>query len=167
MLKPLAHNCTSLRAELEAVVCRSIDGCFVLRGSQHSSDLGGVSSGGGAASSAAACSTALAVSEPPLVACARHKAVAVQTTIDELDGNMTATKVQVEDMLHAVVATAHEYSSTLLAGLNATYSTRRAALETEAVAADKALENAIDVTQGLDEVFPIVSFSRFYIDLCT
>ena len=157
MLKPLAHNCTSLRAELEAAVCRSVDGCFVLRGSQPS--LGGVLSGGAAASSTVACSTALSVSESPLVACARHKAVAVQTTIDELDGNMTATKVQVEDMLHAVVATAHALSSTLLAGLNATYTTRRSALETEAVTADKALENAIGVTQELDEVFPTVCFS--------
>ena len=162
ILKPL--NCTSLRAELETAVYRTIDGCWLFLGSHQSSDVGGVLSCGGAASSSSATTSSLPSAPPvsPLVACARHKAVAVQTTIEELDGNMEATKIQIEDALHAVVATAHAYSSTLLAGLHATYSTRRAALETEAVAADKALENAIDVTHGLDEVCTEIMFALVY-----
>lgn len=107
------------------------------------------------------CYTAPAPGVPPLVACARHKAVAVAAALDDLAAQEAATLQRLESNRDVAVAEAEAF----IAEVRATFDARsaelrckadvkRAGLQTEAVAVDTALENAQAVTAALLEVCP-------------
>ena len=106
--------------------------------------LGGVAQGGGSASSSS--------SNPPVVACARHKAVALQREIETLEENTESTLREWDARRDAVILAARNYFDAGRRDITTTAAARLAALEAEAVAADCVLEKSIRVTRGLDEV---------------
>lgn len=95
---------------------------------------------------------------PPIVLCARHKAVAIEAELAALAGNEEAVLAQLEANRHAAIASGRfeqELSTVFDAGaaeLRAAAATKRVALQTEAVAVDAALEDALAAVAALTEV---------------
>ena len=143
-LKPVAPVVTDLRAALASASRQAVDGCRISNKAQQPSEVGGVAQGGGSASSSS--------SNPPVVECARHKAVALQREIETLKDNEESTLRDWDARRDAVIMATHNYFDAGRVDITTTAAARLAALEAEAVAADSALEKSIRVTRGLDEL---------------
>lgn len=95
---------------------------------------------------------------PPLVLCARHKALAVDAELGALAANEEAVLTQLEatrDVEIAAGRPADEVAAGFAARVSEVYAAaaaKRVALETAAVTADAALENALAVVAALTEV---------------
>ena len=107
------------------------------------------------------CYTAAAPGLAPLVACARHKAVAVAAALDALAAHEAAALQRLECYRDAAVAEAEAFIADVRTAFDARFAelrckadVKRAGLQTEAVAVDIALENAQAVTAALLEVCP-------------
>ena len=143
-LKPVAPVVADLRAALASASRQAVDECRISDMAHQPSEVGGVAQGRGSASSSS--------SNPPVVECARHKAVALQREIETLKDNTESTLREWDARRDAVIMAAHNYFDAGRMDITTTAAARRAALETEAVAADCVLEKSIRVTRGLDEV---------------
>lgn len=98
-------------------------------------------------------------SVPPLVACARHKAVARAAALDLLVNHEAVAQQRLESNRDAAVAEAEAFIAEIRAAFDARSAelrrvadSKRAGLQAEAVAVDAALENAQAVTAALLQV---------------
>lgn len=99
---------------------------------------------------------------PPIVVCARHKALAIDAALDVLAAHEEACLEELQCQLEAVrggvVAASiashmcSERLSKALEDVRAAAAVKRAALQTEAVAVDAVLEGAIAAVAALAEV---------------
>lgn len=94
----------------------------------------------------------------PIVACARHKALAVDAELEALEASEGAVLAQTETIRDAAIAAgclpeevAAQFEA-CVANIMTTVATKRVALQTEAVAADAALESALAAVAALTEV---------------
>jgi hypothetical protein len=96
--------------------------------------------------------------DAPIVACARHKALAVDAELEALVANESAVLSQIETIRDAAIASGclpEEVAAqfeTCSDGIIAAVATKRVALQTEAVVADSALEGALAAVAALIEV---------------
>ena len=141
-LTPSTHNIASTRLILSEAASTPVEGCYA-----SSTSIAGAP--GGAASSNASSKD---VTECSLVLCGRHKAVAVQSTLDTLDSNEEAAIRRVEAAGEAIVAEALSLVRSVSDEVRAAAATKRAQLQYACVAADHALEGAIKATDILTEV---------------
>ena len=97
----------------------------------------------------------------PLVACARHKAAAIQVELESLDANEARVLSQLESHRDAIKAGATDPSisevvqrhfAAAIAALDSASATKRCGLEHEAVRADEALEKAAMASDAITEV---------------
>jgi len=84
----------------------------------------------------------------PLVACARHKALAVQAELEALAGNTEAAQTQLQATRDAFIAQVAATYTALSTKVQAACAAKRAALEAEAVDADAALGEALRAGRG-------------------
>lgn len=131
----------ALRSQLRSFALVPVAGCHAATMAKRSAAIARARAGSVVAGSAAP-------HDPPLVACAKHKAAAVLAELDALDGN----ELGALDRVAATNADADRaIYETRLAEVRVTAASRRAALQSEAVAADSALEKAIAATGDLAE----------------
>lgn len=94
----------------------------------------------------------------PIVACARHKALAIDAALCALATNEEAALSQIETTRNVAIAVGHPekmFASAYearVAEVRAAAATKRVALQTDAVAADAALEGALAAVAALSEV---------------
>ena len=98
-LKAPAFDLPALRSRLSAAACARVSGCFA--GQVASAAPGG---GRGDVSASSLSLSSSGSSEPPLVACARHKAQAVQAELEVLVANTEAAQVQIGATRDALIA---------------------------------------------------------------
>lgn len=95
---------------------------------------------------------------PPIVSCARHKALAIDAALEALAENEEAALMWLESTRDAAIAAGrHAEELAPVFGSRAgevrsTAAAKRAALQAEAIAADIALECALDTTAALIKV---------------
>lgn len=95
---------------------------------------------------------------PPIVACARHKALAIEAELEALAVNEEAALKQLEVTLDAVFAagwpadTVAPLFAARAADVRTCATAKRAALQAEAVTADVALEFALNAVAEMVEV---------------
>ena len=130
-LKPPAHDIPALRSRLAEVACARISGCY--------------------AEAATADSASRDISRP-LVACARHKAQAVEAALDELRTNVEFVTSQLESTREAVIAEVQSTFASFSSDVRAIFETKRSSLEAELVKADEAFEGAVFIGASLAEV---------------
>ena len=136
------HPMSSIRSRIIDAARAPVDGCWAIS-SNPSLQLDG-----------------FAVDPPvaPLIACARHKACAIQVELEALDMHEAETLAQVDASRMAAQEKGHPpddldvFASSLASVVTTAAAARRSALQTEAVAADMALENAITAVSALEEV---------------
>ncbi len=89
---------------------------------------------------------------PPLVACARHKAISAKKELDALTSYVDSTMRQLEANRDAIFARTTTGYLTRVAALKVVAEAKRAALESELAEADSALSQAVQATDFLIEV---------------
>lgn len=118
----------------------------------------------------AGCSAGVSEKHAPIVACAIHKTQAVDAELDVLTENEGVVMAQLATIRDAAIAAgfpAEEVTSQFesrTADLLIAVSTKRVALQTEAVAADAALEGALAAVAALSEVRRSVEVSATCLD---
>lgn len=95
---------------------------------------------------------------PPIIACARHKALAVHAELEVLAGNEEATLTQLAGVREAAIAAGYPPESVdsvfeaRVSEVPTVAAAKRAALQTEAVIVDAALEGALAAIDEMREV---------------
>lgn len=93
---------------------------------------------------------------PPVVVCARHKTVAISSAIEDLEANAAAALAQLLSTRDAAIAVGHTAEDldsvfeSRATEVRHAVTTKRIALETEAVTADAALELAVTAVADLE-----------------
>ena len=146
-LRPSRHDASVIRELLNSKVESAIKGCFVKAASAAT-----LTCSTNASASTIPQSPGDIAQASPLVSCARHKAVATQQELEALAGSIEAARLQLQANRDALVASAHESYETQLAALMSVGVARQMALQSEIVAADKALEASIEATSAASEV---------------
>ena len=161
VLTTCSSDALPLRARLISATRTAVDGCGVALGPhlvlgtavQHVTSMRG---DGRAASSMPLITTSSynesSSREAPIIACARHKAAAVADELALLNEMYEHALEQALANRDTAVAAASQLYHDVTAEITATVETKRAALNAEVAAADKALHAAIDAVSILAEV---------------
>ena len=89
---------------------------------------------------------------PPLVNCARHKAVAYHQELDSLEGRIEAAKLQLQANRDTLIASAQKVYDSQLEKLLIAGAATQVALQAKVAAADKALDASLEATSAATEV---------------